>query len=151
MHPPATPKPYSAAEDPVHAAMMRQAHIEELKREAEWQERRRKRLRRHAVSGAILFFVANSLLQLPVALMPTVLLANAIGAVLFGLPLGWVISAFGGGMYRGAAIGSLLCAVIIYGFGLIAGEASLGGALLGGVIIGGFAGALTGMHAEMDR
>ena len=141
------PPPGPSRED-----VLRAGRIEEAKREFAWRERRKRRLRNHAVAGMILFFVANSLLNLAIALEPGVILTNAIGAVLFGLPLGWIISHTGGGLYQGALIGTLVCAAIIYLTTLIlGGSPSIAGALVVGLFIGGLPGALVGVHAELDR
>ena len=132
--------------------VLRAGRIQEAKNEFAWRERRKRRLRNHAVAGMVLFFVANSLLNLSIAFVPSVILTNAIGAVLFGLPLGWVISHTGGGLYTGALIGTLVCATILSLTTLIlGGELHIGSVLLVGVFIGGLPGALVGVHAELDR
>ncbi len=156
IEPLAPPAPQAVASRPPPGPslddVLRAGRIQEAKHEFAWRERRKRRLRKHAVAGMILFFIANSLLNLAIAWEPSVILAHAIGAVLFGLPLGWIISHTGGGLYQGALIGTLVCATILSVITLIlGGELHIGSTLLVGIFIGGLPGALVGVHAELDQ
>jgi predicted nucleic acid-binding Zn ribbon protein len=96
--------------------------------EDSWRLRARERRRNHAITGMLLI---------------------ALQAVILGAPLGWLVSAAGGGLLIGAAIGagfSLVLALI----GWVFGSGSLLSAVLIGMGSGLLPGAIMGWHVEHD-
>jgi hypothetical protein len=121
-------------------------------REAARARRLAHRLRSHALAGFILCFALRTVFGLPGSLLPGELFGNLLGAIIFGIPLGYLVSRSGGGVAKGAAIGCVIgiayafCVLSWYGFhhvGLFA--------IASGISSGLLPGALIGWHVDLDR
>ncbi len=118
-------------------------------------ERLKDRRKAHACTGAITFLLLNLLVGLPSSLLPWNLVLNALTSMVFGLPVGWLISRLGGGPWRGAFISmaTFIAARIVLGLPSLLGSGTMGGVLfaaaiwgLGGVIPG----LIIGYHVKDD-
>lgn len=149
----------SPAAGPVRSARLddyrEEALLEKTGKDLEAAARRKRRLLGHALTGALTFFGLGILLGLPMSLRPSELLANALGSILLGAPLGFVISWFAAGRMKGALISMGGFFVLMVLEGLIRGG---DGVTLGGILGASFircpAGALPGwiigLHVEVD-
>lgn len=144
---------------PVRSARLEE-HLDELKlkeaqKELDSRDRRRRRLKGHAVTGAITFFLLTLLLGLPSSLLLSSLIVNVVTSLVFGLPIGFLISWLGGGRFRGALISMAVFFLVQV---LVAIPAMLRGVPVGAVLLGallpcplgGFPGFIIGMHVEVD-
>lgn len=116
------------------------------------------RLRRlrlnHALAGAMTFFFINLLVGFPNSFKIANLFFNLVLSALFGLPIGWLISKAGGGIYRGAMISAgafVLLRVILllphlgdWGFSAVLAHA------LPWSLLGLLPGAFIGIHVQAD-
>jgi len=114
--------------------------------------RRRKRLVWHTVSGAIILFAVAVLAHVAFFLLrPKEMLLGILRsipvALVFGPPIGFIVSWRNFGVLGGAIVGSLMFAL---GISIAGGGASLG-ALLLGAIPGIFVGGLMGFHVTADN
>lgn len=126
------------------------AEDERILRGARNEARLRSLRRMHAVVGAMTFFLLNLLLGLPGSLLPGDMVANAIGSALFGLPIGYLISRWRAGPYKGALISAAVFILVRLGIGLASGErGATVGALLWG-FSGALPGFLIGFHVDQD-
>ena len=132
-----------------------EAQLEKAKRDLDTASRRKGRLKAHAITGAITFFLLGLLLGLPTSLRPTALVVNAVTSVLFGAPLGFLISWFSAGRIQGAliAMGGFFVILVIVGLFTHDPEASWQ-SVLGGAFIrcpaGALPGWIIGLHVEVD-
>lgn len=111
-----------------------------------WRERNRRRS--HMITGAILCFGLPTLLGLPLSLLPLVLLENLLFGIVFGVPLGWLVSRFADSAWSGALIGCGVGVVYVIVTGVILGT---GTSLMSGLALGLLPGAIMGFHVEQDR
>jgi hypothetical protein len=132
-----------------------EAQVEAAKQEIETVARRRRRLKSHAITGAITFFLLSLLLGLPLSLRISALLVNLFTSMLFGIPAGFLISWLHAGRMKGAFICMGVFFVLEVIMGLVTREA--GDALrdvMAGALIRSPAGALPGwiigLHVEVD-
>ena len=125
--------------------------LTDLVTHAEDSRRNRARERRgsHALTGILLIAILLLVLGLPCSLFPSSLLLIAIQAVVIGGPLGWLVSAAGGGLLTGAAIGAGGGVVLAVVGGLF-GSGPLLSAVLAGFGSGLVPGAIMGWHVEHD-
>jgi hypothetical protein len=135
---------------------MDDAQEERAKRELRDRDRIRTLRKGHALTGFLTFFAINFLLGLPYSLSPVNLFLNLLTSAVFGLPIGYVISHYRGGMVRGALIaaGAFIVVRLILGGvdifrGAPAGAVILGAFLWG--IAGVLPGAIIGLHVESDE
>lgn len=133
------------------APLAQAADDDRIVRELEGRRRLRSLRKMHAVVGAATFFLLNLLLGLPGSLLPGDLVANATGSALFGLPIGYLISRWRAGPYKGALISAGVFVAVRIVIGLVNGE----GGLIGiGLLVWAFAGALPGFligfHVDQD-
>jgi hypothetical protein len=121
------------------------------------EERRRQRLKGHAITGALTFAILNILLGLPGSLHPLRLVVILFFSAVFGLPLGYLISLWGGGLMKGAVISSgvfVLLRIVLSVPALFQSSSPvmvLFYAVLGGVVAGAIPGAIIGWHVDLDR
>ena len=137
--------------------LLEQKRREDEAKEKAWEERRRKRLKGHAVTGVLTFAILNILLGLPGSLHPLRLVVILVFSAVFGLPLGYLISLWGGGLMKGAVISSgvfVLLRIILSVPALFQSGSPvivLFYAVLGGVVAGAIPGAIIGWHVDLDR
>lgn len=126
------------------------ADDERLLREARAARRLRSLRRMHAGVGAAIFFILNLLLGLPASLAPSALLANALGSAIFGLPIGYLISRWRAGPYKGALISAGVFILARLLIGLASGDrGAFVGAFFWG-LSGALPGFLIGFHVDQD-
>lgn len=106
---------------------------------------RRKRWIEHGVVGIVTVLIISTLFS------PLDLLWNALGAVLTGFPMGYLISRFEAGRMLGTLIGALVCATVFQVLVLLQGGGLTGMSLLVGLLSGAIPGFIIGMHCELDR
>lgn len=129
--------------------------LEKAKRDLEGGAARKRRLRSHAIAGAITFFLLELLLGLPMSLRPAALLVNAILSVLFGAPLGFTISWYAAGRIKGALISmaGFFILIAVVGFLTMDPDTKVG-EVLGGALLrcpaGALPGWIIGLHVEVD-
>ena len=125
--------------------------------EQRWAKRRKDALKGYAVTGALTFFFLNTFFGLPGSLHPLTLILNVILSVLFGMPVGYLIGAKGGGLVRGAMVSSLFFALLRVLLALPAMVSSgrftesLLSAVVGGILIGAIPGGIIGWHVELSE
>ncbi len=132
------------------------AEDERILREARDRSRVKSVRKSHAITGLITFFLINLLVGLPGSLHPLDLAANFVVSAVFGLPIGYLISARRGGLYRGALISAaaLVLARLLLGIVDLARGAEPGAVLLGAFLwgmAGVLPGAIIGLHVEQDE
>lgn len=114
--------------------------------------RAKRRLQGHLLTGAILCFALPTLIGLPFSLRPLQLASNLLFGAVFGVPLGYLVSAYArtavGGALIGCGVGLVYCAV---GMLLVGMPFSITALLAGMIIIGVVPGAIMGWHVGMDR
>ncbi len=131
-------------------------HEEKLAREVEGRQRIRRVRKAHAVVGAATFFLLNLLLGLPMSLSPFRMAGNLVVSCIFGLPIGWIISSWRGGMFRGALISAatfIVIRLILGGFEILNGAKS-DGVFISAIIWGTsgvLPGAFIGFHVDQDE
>ncbi|MBI2970654.1 MAG: hypothetical protein HYY36_07920 [Gammaproteobacteria bacterium] len=129
-----------------------QLQEEGRKKDLEWEQRRRRLHKAHAVTGAVTFFIFNLLIGLPGSILPVHLLINAIMSTLFGLPIGYLISTQRGGAVRGALISASAFIVVRLILAVFLSSGSVGIVTIAWWgIVGIIPGALIGIHVEMDE
>ena len=138
------------------SALMDDAREEQAKRELRDRDRVRRIRKGHALTGFITFFVINFLLGLPYSLSPVNLFLNLLTSAIFGLPIGYVISLYRGGIVRGALISAgafIVVRLILGGVDIFRGAPA--GAVIFGAFLWGIAGvlpgAIIGLHVESDE
>ena len=133
----------------VHAAEWRAA---EADREEKHRMLRRRRLKSHAVTGAITFFVLITMFGLPTSLLPGEILINLILSTAVGMPVGFLISRYGGGMGRGALISGGALVLIVVVRVLWAGSFGVGTVpwLIVFFALGAIPGIFIGYHVTLD-
>ena len=95
------------------AELRREYAVKEAERERKSKEYRRYKMKDHGITGIITFFILNLLIGLPRSLHPLQLLLNVIVSVIFGFPVGYLISRWGGGIGRGVLISSGFFALLL--------------------------------------
>ncbi len=133
----------------------REQRMTELRKEREFKARLWRRWLGHGVTGIILCFGINLVGGLPGSIHPLSLILNAMGATVFGFPLGFCVSRFNAGLFKGVLIGALFGGFYMLPLVLIVAVAGGGGfgmfvfvlGMLSGVIPGG----LLGWHVDMDQ
>lgn len=113
--------------------------------------RDKKRLQGHMLTGAILCFSLPTLFGLPLSLMPLDIATNGIFAVIFGVPLGYLVSKFATTTLGGAAIGCGIGVAYCVCFTLFSGNPVTMSSVLMGIGTGMLPGAIMGLHVSMDR
>lgn len=129
--------------------------VEVIRKDLDAKERRKRRRISHGITGAITLFLLSTLLGLPESLKVLTILANAGVSLVFGLPIGFLISHFGGGQWRGGFIsaGVFFIARLLVSIPDLVRGSSFGGAAAVALIVGvlGFIpGAIIGMHVDVD-
>ena len=116
-----------------------------------------RKLKAHSVTGAVTFAILAIVFGFPDSLDPLPLLLILILSAVFGLPLGYIISAKGGGLMRGALISSGVFTLmfLILNIGRIAGSENPYNEILFvflmGFIFGALPGAVIGYHIDLDN
>ncbi|MBI5777853.1 MAG: hypothetical protein HZA49_00155 [Planctomycetes bacterium] len=136
-----------------------EARTEEQARQAK--ERRRYKMRDHGITGIITFFILNTLAGLPGSLLPWNLVLNAVLSAIFGFPVGYLISRWGGGIGRGVLISwgfFALLLLVVSAPSVLSGNLTLnvfglwiGITLLKGLIMGIIPGAIIGYHVMLSE
>ncbi|MHC5081214.1 MAG: hypothetical protein ACYTHN_19585 [Planctomycetota bacterium] len=127
---------------------------EKAEREAAWEERRRARLKRHTVSGAVLFIIFHTLIGF---ILTGSILATLIGAILMGgvgAAAGFVISWRNLDRFSSAFVGIAFFAVFALLLSAVFGtleKVNLGMLLAMSCIGGGIPGIFIGFHVETDH
>ena len=143
------------------AELRREYAVKEAERERKSKEYRRYKMRDHGITGIITFFILNLLIGLPGSLFPLQLLLNAVLSAIFGFPVGYLISRWGGGIGRGVLISSGFFALLL----LVTSAPSffsgnitwnvfglwIGITLLKGLILGIIPGAIIGYHVHLSQ
>ena len=129
--------------------------VEGIRKDLDAKERRKRRRISHGITGAITLFLLSTLLGLPESLKVLSILSNAAVSLVFGLPIGFLISHFGGGQWRGGFIsaGVFFLARLLLAIPDLLRGGSFGMAAVGALILGvaGFIpGAIIGMHVDVD-
>ena len=117
-----------------------------------WKYQQKKRLKGHLITGVLAWWACLTFFGLLHSLLPIPLLINLVYSIVFGLPLGFLISKYAqsiwGGMLIGIALGILYCFVLFlinYGATNVSYVT-----IVFGIISGAFPGALMGWHVSMD-
>lgn len=133
------------------SALAREAQEDRLLRAVRDENRIRHLRRTHAVVGAMTFFLLNLLLGLPGSLAPANLAGNAVGSLLFGLPIGYLISRWRAGPVQGALIsaGVFVAARLLIGW--VSGERGTFIGALGWGLAGALPGFCIGFHVSSDE
>ncbi|MEW6026172.1 MAG: zinc ribbon domain-containing protein [Planctomycetota bacterium] len=124
-------------------------------------ERRRYKMRDHGITGIITFFILNTLAGLPGSLLHWNLVINAVLSAIFGFPVGYLISRWGGGVARGVLISAGFFTVLLLitsAPSVLRGNLTLnvfglwiGLTLLRGLIMGIIPGAIIGYHVKLSE
>ena len=114
--------------------------------------KRKERMFRHAMAGAIILFAVCVLVNVATFLFaPTEMLIGILVSVpialVFGSPIGFVTSWLNYGPVGGAVVGSVFFAAAIYLGGSMSPLASILAGALPGLVVGGF----IGVHVRSDR
>lgn len=142
--------PVVPAEDPAVTALRARTQAEAAERTARSDARRHRRQREHAIIGLVAVLGFQLLFSFPSTLLDLGMVVVA--SLVIGLPMGFIISRAGGGMYRGAFIGAgWVAALVILIQLLVSGQASVFVAIAGSLIAGGLPGAVIGTHVAIDR
>lgn len=126
---------------------------EEAERAAERDERRRRRLRDHAVAGALLYAFATLVLAFIDGAPFGAALLAAIAVAPVGALVGRIISARAYGLLGGALVGMGVVGGLVLALHLVAGGLTVGGAFRtigASMLLGGIPGGLLGFHVEQD-
>jgi len=113
--------------------------------EARHDRARQRRWIGHGVVGIVTVLAISTLFS------PLDLLWNALGALLTGFPMGYLISRLQAGRMRGTLIGALVCAAVFQVLVLVQGGGLTVMSLLAGLFSGAVPGFIIGMHCELDR
>ncbi len=110
----------------------------------------------HPVAGALLYATMLTLFGLPGSLHPVNLLTNLGISVLFGAPMGFLISVVRGGQFMGGVVGTgfmfvamILLRVLEHGWG-VPPVGGLFWLLVISILSGGLPGLLIGFHVKID-
>ena len=143
-------QPEAPPEDPAVVALRERTRAEAAERMARSDARRARRRREHAIIGLVAVFGFYLLISFPGSLGE--LLALVLTSAVIGLPMGFIISRAGGGMYRGALIGAAWVATLTVLLQLaLGGHPAIIMAILGSLLAGGVPGAIIGTHVAIDR
>lgn len=149
------PEPQKVGGLPPH--VQEEMEREEKLKQEQWEERRRERLKSHAITGAITFALINIIFGFPGSFHPFTLLKILFLSALFGLPLGYIISVRNGGLIQGALISSGVFALlrVVLSIPTIFQSNNPGVVLLsaaiGGILIGAIPGGIIGWHVDLSR
>lgn len=129
--------------------------FKEAQKDLDSKDRRKRRRIAHAITGVITIFLINTLFGLPETLKLLPILLNLGVSLVFGLPIGFLISHFGGGQWRGGFIsaGVFFVARLLLSIPDLVRGGSFAGAMGIALILGllGFIpGAIIGMHVDVD-
>jgi len=143
------------------AELRREYAAREAEGERKAKEYRRYKMKEHGITGIITFFILNTLVGLPGSLLPWQLLFNAVLSAIFGFPVGYLISRWGGGIGRGILISSgffALLLLVVSAPSVLSGNLTLnvfglwiGITLLKGLIMGIIPGAIIGYHVKLSE
>lgn len=113
----------------------------------------------YGILGIMTFFILNLIVSLPGSLYPSRLLLNAIFSFIFGFPVGYLISRWGGGIAKGALISSGFFALLLVVTSaplFFSGNVNwylfimwIGITLIKGLILGAIQGAIIGYQAKL--
>ena len=132
-----------------------EVQLKQAQKELDAKDRRKRRRIAHAITGVITIFILNTMFGLPETLKLLPILFNLGVSLVFGLPIGFLISHFGGGQWRGGWIsaGVFFVASLLLSIPNLVRGGSLAGAMGAALIVGllGFIpGAIIGMHVDVD-
>lgn len=137
---------------PGPTAMIESSRLEREEKDRQSDIRLRKRWVRHGIAGAIVFFVVRCLFDFAVFFIdPMLVFWTAVAAVLFGFPMGFIISRMNADRYRGAFVGGMVMVVTLSVVQVLFAGTFQPFVLVHFFIAGAIPGFAIGMHCELDR